>query len=142
MIENLTIIQTDDLQKRLGNQFLKQHKQTLAGQEDDLFIVKNAEQIIIGAARLEKIEETLWLRNVYIEENYRNHGLGTLLIRSMQYVMSQQETVCFAVETLQKFYQGAGFINITADQLNPTLHTKYLSYLNKTPSLHPFRLQS
>lgn len=142
MIENITIIQTDDLQKRLGNQFLKHHKQTLAGQEDELFIVKNAQQTIIGAARLEQVEQSLWLRNVYIEADYRKHGLGTLLIRSMQYVMSQRETVCFAVETLQHFYQGAGFISITADQLNPALHTKYLSYLNKTPSLHPFRFQS
>ena len=129
--KDLTILQANDLQKRLGNQFLKDHKQTPAGKKDELFLVKNTQQSLIGAARLEWIDHAYWLRNVYIEENSRRQGMGSTLIMGMQYVMGTHPTYCFAYEHLTAFYENLGFINITNHSLPATLQEKFLRYLSQ-----------
>ncbi|BBP43271.1 GNAT family N-acetyltransferase [Thiosulfativibrio zosterae] len=129
--KDLIILQADDLQKRLGNQFLKNHKQTPAGKQDELFVVKNTQQTLIGAARLEWIDHAYWLRNVYIEENSRRQGIGSTLIMGMQYVMGTHPTYCFAYEHLTEFYEKLGFNTISDSVLPVSLKEKFQRYLNQ-----------
>lgn len=139
-VENTTyyLLLATDTQKQLGNRFNKIHKQTSAGKQDLLFLLKKDTQII-GSARLEVLDSSgksepleafYWLRNVFIHPDCRHQKLGSALVKFMQSQMQIRPTYCFPHDYLNNFYEALGFQSCTVDALPEPLKNKLIGYQN------------
>ena len=75
----------------------------------DRILVARAEGDIIGAVRLCDEEGTLVLRGMYVAEERRGQGLGSLLLESMTVAIGPAECWCIPYIHLVSFYSKIGF---------------------------------
>ncbi|MDG4813482.1 GNAT family N-acetyltransferase [Hydrogenovibrio sp. 3SP14C1] len=126
----------------LGNHFLKQHKQVQAGKNDWLYVAQIDKQKIVGAFRLDVQPTYFWIRNLFVDPNYRHHGIGTKLI---QYALNETEQTpyfCFNTPLLMPFYQSLGFECLSPDELPETLRTRLLGYQENGKNLIAMRFKT
>lgn len=113
---------------RLGNHFLKKHKQVQAGKKDRLYIAQLDNTKIVGAFWL-NIEPTYyWIRNLFVEPSNRQLGIGSNLL---QYAIKENQEIpyyCFNPPSLHAFYQSIGFECVLADELPDPLKIRLLRY--------------
>lgn len=142
-VENTTyyLLLATDTQKQLGNRFNKIHKQASAGKQDLLFLLKKDTQII-GSARLEALEASYWLRNVFILPDCRHQKLGSALVNFMQPQMQTRPTYCFPHDYLNTFYEALGFQSCTAEALPERLKNKLIGYQNNGKHFIAMQFQS
>jgi len=147
-------------EKKLGNHFLKQHKQGKAGKLAHLFILKYQNKPI-GCVRLEPLQPSIpenskiaqnlpkspvlpsqngfWMRNLYIEPPFRQQGLGSALVQfmlnSIEDSKSAQPVFAFCQADLLAFYQKLGFYKLTAQTLPKMMAQKLETYQKNQPLL-------
>ncbi len=114
------------------NHFLKTHNEQKAAKGDLNFILEYQQQII-GSARLIKQTETvLWLRGLYIVEDYRHQGLGSKLIHDIHHHIKQTTSpptmiFAFPYAHLHNFYSDLGYVSCVIETLPKSLQEKYRS---------------
>lgn len=124
----LHIQQAEGTTFRLGNHFLKKHKQVQAGRDDRLYVAQLDDMKIVGAFWLDIQPTYYWIRNVFVESSNRHLGIGSKLL---QYAIKENQKIpyyCFNSPSLQPFYQSIGFEGILADELPDPLKIRFLRY--------------
>ncbi len=134
--------QTHDI--HLLNHFLKQHHQASASRGDFNYIAKR-DNTIVGCARLisigstNQMENSFWLRGVFVREENRRQGIASQLIEFMHQDLLQRQTMdglsestCFAfpLRHLNGFYEALGYEHCEIDSLPESLQQRYRQALN------------
>ncbi|QBZ82884.1 N-acetyltransferase [Hydrogenovibrio crunogenus] len=127
-LNSLHIQQAKDSTFRLGNHFLKKHKQMQAGRETRLYIAQLNDTKIVGAFWMEIQPTYCWIRNVFVESCHRHLGIGTKLLRYAIKENKNMSYYCFNTPSLHPFYQSIGFDEVLADELPNSLKTRLLRY--------------
>lgn len=135
-------------QHRLGNHFLKQHRQATAGKNDLLFLAKAStpsSNEVVGAVWLRPLKaeasasaesavedrvESYWIRSLYVTQALRNQGIGRKLLNHALAQCAPLPAYAFIRPERMPFYQALGFAPIPADDLSGTLARKFRQYAN------------
>jgi len=115
----------------LGNHFLKKHKQVQAGKKDRLYVAQTQDHKIVGAFWFDVQPTHYWIRNLFVDPNYRHQGIGTKLIQQALKEVGSSSCYCFNAPSLAHFYQSIGFTEILANDLPNILQTRLLRYQEK-----------
>lgn len=81
---------------------------------DNIWVMINTDDQIIGAARLCQQAGFTLLRGVWIDKALRTQGLGNQLLAHFKYAGVLEGCYCFAYLNLEGFYSRHGFCRVTS----------------------------
>ena len=110
--------------------FREHHFRPQAARSDDIHIAL-LDKRLIGALRLCPCGDDWLLRSMCIHKQYRQQGIGSLMLAQLQPVLQQRQCYCFPYEHLQSFYQRAGFILLAVDHAPVQIAEKYQGYVQR-----------
>jgi len=85
---------------------------------------------LIGALRLCPHDQAWLLRSMCIQQDFRQQGIGSFMLQQLQPQLARQPCYCFPYEHLQRFYQRAGFQQVSPEQAAIGIADKYRQYLD------------
>jgi len=113
------------------NQFYRRqkHKGSASGDEQ-VFIGKDQEEVIVSAVRLVPNDGFFWLRSLYVEHTLRGQNLGSSLLEFV-HQHTQLPIYCFPYSHLQSFYERAGYTLVSPNDLPNDLNQLFTRYKGK-----------
>lgn len=114
--------------------FLKKNKQSSVSRDDRVYILRQQKKLI-GIARLipahDSNIERYWLRGLFIDELWRNKGLASQLLNTIDQDLTSigalVEIIAFPYQHLDSFYQFNGYHHIEPSLLREPLKTSYFN---------------
>jgi len=113
--------------------FLKRHKESSANRNDRNYIVRY-ENRLIGIAKLIIVSDNVttekyWLRGLYIDDSFRNLGLGSSLLKFIFQNLTEKhvrfEILAFPHLHLESFYMQNSYQPIDPTELPMNLQERY-----------------
>jgi N-acetylglutamate synthase-like GNAT family acetyltransferase len=105
---------------------------------DPIWVIRDKGKILC-AVRLKQIVDSQLLTGMVTEPAHRNLGLGSQLISSIHYPLSEKPTYCFAFTHLVSFYKANHFTTISAEILPEELESRFRAYTAQGRDLTPMR---
>lgn len=97
---------------------------------DKVWVMINADDKIVGAARLCQQAGFTLLRGVWVEKALRIQGVGSLLLQHLKSVGALEGCYCFSYIHLESFYSKHGFCRVTSTPAS--LHSALERYNRQT----------
>jgi N-acetylglutamate synthase-like GNAT family acetyltransferase len=132
--ENLTTVKLPLVQR-----FYKNHYPAAKANKSETIIVGYINGSICCAVRFRKIEQYQLLTGMAVDSTMRHQGIGSSLLAYCQRTILTHDVYCFALTSLDFFYQRYGFTIINPDQLPNSLKMLYQSYTRSGKALTPMQ---
>jgi N-acetylglutamate synthase-like GNAT family acetyltransferase len=123
----------------LVQRFYKNHYPQSKANRSEMVIVGYNHGIICAAVRLKCIEKHRLLTGMAVDSSMRSRGVGTSLLNYCQQTILTNNVYCFALNSLENFYQKNRFMVINPDQLPNSLKMLYQSYTRNGKALTPMQ---
>lgn len=85
-------------------------------------------QQIVGAVKVESINNTRILRGMYVAASHQDKGIGKQLLTYIEPLLNERMAYCLPLFHAADYYKKIGFFNISLRQLPNFLQTRYLHY--------------
>ena len=95
----------------------------------DIIYIASLNNSVIGALRLNPVDDYYLLRSMCIAEEKRAQGIGSQLLQHIQNSLSEIDCYCFPFSHLHSFYTAANFQQINPQSAPNVIHKKFARYI-------------
>ena len=121
----------------LINRFYKTHYPAGKAKKDETIWIGEDNKGIQACVRFKQFEDFQLLTGMLVHPDLRSQGQGTELLTACQSQTMVKPCYCFAFSYLESFYQSAGFVTLTDNQLPEALRTRISRYRQSGKTLTP-----
>ncbi len=134
---NMKIIKAPSSLKIEINQFYHKvgYHSHWSGNEQAYCMLDN--NLIIGAVKIEELDDFFVLRGMYLDNNFHQRGLGTQLLKFIEPILNKAISYCLPFNHLTPFYQQVNFEVIQVEQLPLILMNRFEKYRNEGHQIIP-----
>jgi len=126
----MKVFEANDEFRHQLNQFYSQQGYHGAWEATERAFICVENDQIVGAVKVELINDVSILRGMYVSESYQNQGIGTRLLQLIEPVLNKHTGYCMPLEHAADFYKKIGFTEVSINKYPDFLKARCLGYID------------
>ncbi|OHB24063.1 MAG: hypothetical protein A2542_00440 [Parcubacteria group bacterium RIFOXYD2_FULL_52_8] len=127
-MQNVSIRQAQETEYALVTAFYSSVGEVVVPAKDEIILIANINQKIVGAIRLCREEGILVRRTLNVLPEHQKQGIGSRLFLAMDAIIGGETCYHLPYAHLQKYYESLGLRTISPSELPPHVHERFLTY--------------